>query len=201
MSIIDDLKTLSTQQRHIILRFTNRLRKQLPAAHTIIVTGRPGIQTARVLTDYELIVFVNECGNVNDEVCETVNDEVCETVSKRSDSELRAYGAVAESYPVCDPGLDYIRSARQVDSEESEAMTYGFKKVYEETRRSYLKFLSKHLMLFVKREYMSVITVNAREMEKSSPHYYRLYMNYQFKTGYVIYNRDVQSIMTIHLRV
>ncbi len=113
----------------------------------------------------------------------------------------KPYGSEEDPYPVIHPGLDYIRSTRLVDPEEAEAVSYGFERVEEVTLRSYLDFLTKHLMIFVKKDYLSVTTVNAAEMEISRAYYYRLYMSYQLATGYVIYNRDVRPTMTLHHRV
>ncbi len=72
---------------------------------------------------------------------------------------------------------------------------------YKETHDSYLKFLERHLMFFVKNDFMSVTTVNTTEMEKDCPLYSRLYIIYHSKTDYLLYNRDVQPFVTINHRV
>ncbi len=81
------------------------------------------------------------------------------------------------------------------------AETYDFENIYKETHDSYLEFLERHLMFFVKKDFMSVTTVNTTEMEKDCPLYSRLYMIYHAKTGYVLYNRDIQPFVTINHRV
>ncbi len=194
MSIKDDLKTLTDQQRLQLVRFANRLRKRQPAAHTLIITRRPGLLEARVLTDFELIVFVDKRRKVRDMQCDY-------TSKIKPTFHSKPYGSEEDPYPVIHPGLDYVRSARLVSPEEAEAVSYGFERVEEVTQRSYLDFLTKHLMFFVKKDYLSVTTVNAAEMEISRAYYYRLYMSYQLATGYVIYNRDVRPTMTLHHRV
>ncbi len=197
MNIIDDMKNLSDQQRRLIMRLANKLLKQLPTAHTIILTRRPGLKFASVLTDYELTVFVTEYGV-------SVCDSVCDSASKSSGSKSsvsKIYAAATETYRVCNPGLDYIHSARLVDEEEAEALSYEFRDVHDETRLSFLECLTKHLMFFVKKESMSVTTVNSTEMQKSDKLYYRLYMIFKLETGYVLYNRDVRPIVTIHTRL
>ncbi len=51
MSITEDLKNLTEQQRRHILRAANRHMKKLPTTHTIILTKRPTVKTAQLLTD------------------------------------------------------------------------------------------------------------------------------------------------------
>ncbi len=205
MNIIDDMKNLTEQQRLLITRFTNRLLKQLPTAHTITLTRRPGLKRASLLTDYEVIVFVNEVSGVSEHVRNHKNDGARSHVSESGNSKSsvsKIYAAATETYPICNPGLDYIHSARLIYEEEAEALSYGFKEVFEETRQSYFECLKKHLMFFVKRESMNVITVNSREMQKGKNlKYYRYYMIFHSKTGYVLYNRDVQPTVTLHTRL
>ncbi len=200
MSIIDDMKNLSEQQRRLITKSANRLLKKLPTAHTIIMTRRPGLKTASVLTDYELIIFVNGHAGVSDGLSDNVSGGANKSrVTKPS--AYKIYGAARETYPVCNPGLNYIHSDRLVNEEEAEALSYGFRDVHVKTRRSFLECLAKHLMFFERRESMSVTTLNTTEMEKNHLHYYRLYMIFKSKTGYVLYSRDVQPIPTIHTRI
>ncbi len=239
-SIIENMKNLTERQRRLITRFTNRLLKRLPTAHTIIMTRRPGLKTASVMTDYEVIVFMSDDGvsddgvsddGVSDDgvsdggVCDdgegVSNDEerncLCKCVSagvragvrdsvhKSRKSKLsisKIYTAEDESCRVCHPQLDYIQSSRLVDTEEvAEALTYRFPDIYERTHQSYLECLTKHLMFFVKKESMNVTTVNSTEMAKMNLLYYQIYMIYLCKTGYVLYSRDTQPIVTLHTRV
>ncbi len=188
MSIIDDLKNLTAQQRRHILRAANRHMKKLPTTHTIILTKRPTVKTAQVLTDFELIIFVND-----------VSDGGDRTVSESS--AYNAYGAKGETYPIIHPCLDYSQSARLVEPEESVALSYDFENIYKETQNTYLEFLERHLMFFVKKDFMNVTTVNTTEMEKERPLYSRLYMIYHSEKDYVIYNRDVRPIITINHRI
>ncbi len=194
MSIEDDLKTLTPQQRLQLVRFANRLRRHQPAAHTLIITRRPGLREARLVTDYELIVFVDKRRNVRDMDCDYSS-------IRKHTFRPRPYGGEEDPYPVVHPGLAYIQSARLVAREEAEAVGYGFGREDKVTQRSYLDFLAKHLMFFVKKDYLSVTTVNAGEMETNQAYYYRLYMSYQLTTGYVMYNRDVRPTMTLQHRV
>ncbi len=79
----DDLKNLSAQQRRHILRAVNRHLKKLPTAHTIILTKRPGVKTAQVLPDFELIIYVSDDGD--DDMRKICDDEL----RKICDDELR----------------------------------------------------------------------------------------------------------------
>ncbi len=229
---IEDLKNLTAQQRRHILRAANRHLKKLPTAHTIILTKKPGLKTACVLTDFELIIYVNDgddvrqmCDEVSDEVsdnsrqmcsevCDGVSDDLRQMCDELSDDEsddvsngisessaYNAFGVKEESYPICYPRLDYKRSARLVEPEEAVALTYDFENIYKETHDLYLEFLGKHLMFFVKNEFMNVTTVNTTEMEKDCPLYSQLYIIYHTKTDYVLYNRDVQPKITINHRI
>ncbi len=209
-NIIDDMKKLTEQQRRIIARFANTLLKKLPTTHTIIMTRKPGLKFASVLTDYELIIFVNEYGDdggdgndgegMNNCRCKCRFDNEGKSGKPKS-SASHVYAAVSETYRICNPQMDYIHSSRLVDKEELEALTYGFKDVHEDTRHSYLKCLKKHLMFFVKRESMSVTTVNTTEMHKKDRLYHRLYMIFKLETGYVLYNRDTRPMVTLNIRL
>ncbi len=239
MNTIDDLKNLSTQQRRIILRAAHRHLKKLPTAHTIILTKKPGLKTAQVLTDFELIIYVNEyddmrqmcdkvsgdevsgdevsgdevsgdnvrqmCGDDMRQICgDDLNDDPSDDLSDESDSEssgYNPYAATEKTYPICYPRLDYKRSARLVEPEESVALSYTFENIYKKTHDSYLEFLERHLMFFVKNDFMSVTTVNTTAMEKDCPLYSQLYMIYHFETDYVIYNRDVRPKITINHQI
>ncbi len=189
MSVINDLKNLSSRQRCMIQRAAGKLRKHLPLTHTIILNRKPGIETVRELTDFELVVFVN-AGS--------------EAERKRIISESlynKGSGVVSDSYRIYDPGLAYIRSEREVTPDEAEALTYEYTEVYDDSRQAYLEFVEKHLKLFVKADHMNVITVNASEMEKGNPLYYSLYVINLYKRGYVVYNRDIQPTVTVQKRV
>ncbi len=74
-------------------------------------------------------------------------------------------------------------------------------KTENRTRNSYLECLTKHLMFFVKKESMSITTINTTEMKKMNLLYYQIYMIFHSRTGYVLYSRDVQPIVTLHTRV
>ncbi len=215
-NIIDDLKNLSAQQRRHILRAVNRHLKKLPTAHTIILTKKPTIKTAQVLPDFELIIFVNDSDDMRqmcDEVCDSVSnnqrktcgdDQKCDEKGNHTVSDsstYNAFGAKEETYRIFHPRSDYSRSARLVEPEESVALSYDFENIYKETHDSYLEFLERHLIFFVKKDFMNVTTVNTTEMEKDCPLYSRLYIIYHSKAGYVLYNRDVQPIVTINHRI
>ncbi len=210
MNITDDMKTLSEQHRRIIARFANTLLKKLPDTHTIIMTRRPGLKIASVLTDYELIIFVGGGANgangangeneVNNCRCKCRCDDESKSRKPKS-SASNVYAAAAETYPICNPQMDYIHSSRLVDKEEAEALTYEFKDVHEDTRHSFLECLRKHLMFFVKRESISVTTVNTTEMQKKNRLYHRLYMIFKLETGYVLYNRDTRPMVTLNKRL
>ncbi len=198
MNIIEDLKNLTEQQRRHILRAANRHMKKLPATHTVILTKRPGLKTASVLTDFELIIYVSDgVRQMCNEVYECVDDD--RTVSKISADNI--FGAKRETYRVIHPSLHYKQSARLVEPEESVALAYDFESSYKGTHDTYLEFLAKHLMFFVKNNFMNITTVNTTEMEKDCPLYSRLYIIYHSKNDYVLYNRDVQPIITINHRI
>ncbi len=216
MNITNDMKNLTEQQRRTIARFANTLLKKLPTIHTIIMTRKPGLKTASVLTDYELIIFACDdgsrsdikckkvCDDIRKILCDGVNDSVSDVVGKNKNPKSSVpdvYAAVGETYPICNPQMDYVISSRLVDKEESEALTYGFKDVHEDTRNSFLECLRKHLMFFVKRESMSVTTVNTTEMHKKDRLYHRLYMIFKLETGYVLYNRDTRPMVTLQIRL
>ncbi len=189
MSIINDLNNLSSRQRRIILRAAGKLLRELPTTHTITINRKPGIDNGREITDFELTVFVNA---------------ESEAESKRIVSESvyrKGRSAVPESYRTYDPGFAYIQSERAITADEAEALTFEYAEVYENSRQAYLKFVEKHIKLFVKGDCISVITINAPEMEKSNPLYYALYTINRYKTGYVVYNRDIQPIITIQKQV
>ncbi len=209
-NIIDDMKNLTEQQRRIIARFANTLLKKLPDTHTIIMTRKPGLKFASLLTDYEVIIFVNDDSEGDDgegDDGKGINDRCkcrCDGESKNRKSKSSAsniYAAVTETYPICNPQMDYIHSSRLVDKEETEALTYEFKDIHEDTRHSYLNSLRKHLMFFVKKESMSVITVNTTEMHKKDRLYHRLYMIFKLETGYILYNRDTRPMVTLNKRL
>ncbi len=189
MSIINDLKNLSTQQRRFIQRAAGKLRKMMPATHTIIISRKPGIENGREFTDFELIAIVND-------------ESEAEKERTLSESDFnKGSGEVSAPYRIFNPGLAYIRSSREISPNEAEALTYEYEDVYENTRQAYLNLLEKHLKLYVKGDCMNVITVNASEMETSNPLYYGLYIINLYKRGYVVYNRYIQPIVTIQKQV
>ncbi len=189
MSVIDDLKNLSSQQRRFIQRAAGKLRKMLPTTHTIIINRKPGLQKAVNLTDFELTVLVNAESEAEKE--RTVSESLFNKGSGKVSAPCRIYT----------PGYAYIQSSREVDPDEAEALTYEYEDVYDNSRQAYLELLKKHLKLFVKDGSMNVITVNAPEMEKGNPLYYKLYTINLYLIGYVIYNRDIQPIVTIQKRI
>ncbi len=198
MSIIEDLKNLTEQQRRHILRAANRHMKKLPATHTVILTKRPTVKTAQVLTDFELIIYASDDDGMR-QMCGEVNDESDGTVSEISADNI--FGAKQETYRVIHPSLHYKQSARLVEPEESVALTYDFENIYKETHDTYLEFLAKHLMFFIKKDFMNITTVNTTEMEKDCPLYSRLFIIYHSRKDYVLYNRDVQPFITINHRI
>ncbi len=189
MSVTDDLKKLSSWHRRMIQRAAGKIRKYLPSTHTIIINRKPGIEDARKFTDYELIAFVN------------VESEVERERIISESAYNKGSGVQSEFYRIYDPGLAYIGSRREISPDEDKALTYEYEEVYDDSRQDYLEFVEKHLKLFVKDGSMNVITVNASEMEKDNPLYYSLYIISRYKTGYVVYNHDIQPIVTIQNRV
>ncbi len=188
MSVIDDLKTLSLRQRRMILRAAGKLLRQLPTTHTIVLRRKTGIEISREVADFELIVFVNAESEAETE--RIISESVYNGGS----------GAVSESCRIYDPGFAYMRCSYVLSSDEDEALTYEYAEVYDDTRRAYLEFIGRHLRLFVKAGNMNVITVNAPEMEKDDPLYYKLYIINQSERGYMVYNRDIRSRITIDKR-
>ncbi len=203
MSIIDDMKNLSELQCRLITRFTNRLLKRLPAAHTIIMTRKPGLKTALIPTDYELIIFMRDDGEGdNGEGDNGEGDDNDLSKNRKSKSSVsKIYTAAGVTYPVCNPQLNYIQCSRLVSEEDLKALSYRFPDTYERTRNAFLECLTNHLMFFVKEDTMNITTVNTTEMKKANLLYYQIYMIFHSKTGYVLYNRDVQPIVTLHTRV
>ncbi len=186
MNVIDDLKNLSLHHKRMIQRAAGKLLTELPTTHTILINRKPGIEKARETSDFELIVLVNAESEAERE--RIVSESVYNNGSE----------ALSENCEIYDPGFAYIRSEWAVAPDETEALTNKFTEVYEDTERAYLEFLPKHLNLFVKAGSMNVITINAPEMEKSDPLYYNLYIINKFDTGYMVYNRDIRSLITVH---
>ncbi len=194
MSVIDDLKKLSSRQRRIIQRAAGKLLRELPTVHTVVINRKPGIDTARMYTDFELTVFVNP-------ECEVECEVECAVERKHTVSESvynKGSGKVSESYRIYDPGYAYMESFREVLPNEAEALSFEYTEIYENTRQAYLELLKNHLKLYVKSDCMNVVTVNAAEMKRGNPLYYKLYIINLCARGYVVYNRDIQAIITIH---
>ncbi len=138
MSLIDDLKTLSERQRRIIHRAAGRLMRELPTTHSIIIGTKPEIENARELIDFELIIFVNAESEAENKriISESVYNKGPDTVSETS-----------RIFEIYNPGLAYIRSSREISTDEEEALTYEYNDIYDHSRKAYLEFIRKHLII------------------------------------------------------
>ncbi len=167
MTVNDDIKELSVQIKKLLSRRARQLLEELPGIHTIIIDRREGVAKARDLSDFELLIFVNE----NSEDC---NSDNC---------------------TIFDPGKGYVRTERPVLPDETIALQYRFTNLSEKRDSDYLNLLQEHLKVFKKNRFPDIITVNSQEMEKDDPLYYKLFISYRFKKGYLLYNRFMQSLL------
>ncbi len=183
----NELIQLPYEIKRSIARFAAKLLRDDPKIHTILLDIKEGIEKAEQITDFELQVFYH-----------AGSEEENRRIIAESFYNGGA-GETSENYRIFSPRRNYKQVQRRVQPHEVEALTFYFPHIHNKKGAEYLKYLEDHGTCFIKNDFLDVTTINSTEMEKSDPLFYNLYISYCFKKRYVIYNRLLKPIITMHI--
>ncbi len=181
MNVKHDIEELSDQTKKLINRDARRLLEDFPDTHTIVIDRKTGVTKARELADFELLLFIGD----NDSTDCSVSEPTFIAGSEKS----------CDSYPVYDPGRNYVRNDRPLPSEETDAVHYKFASIKEERNASYLELLKEHLKQFSRNQAPDITTVNSSAMKSCDPLFYKLFISYRSNKGYLLYNRFIKPLL------
>ncbi len=125
-----------------------------------------------------------------------------EKAKQVTDLELQVFyhtGSKEESCRDFNPGRNYQHGQRTVQPHEACVLASFFPQLHKKKEPEYMKFLEEHGTFFIKKDYLDITTINSTEMEKSDPLFYKLFISHSFKKGYVVYNRLMNPLVTMHL--
>ncbi len=187
MSIQNEVQQLPYGVKRSIARYSRRLLKEEPSIHTILLKIKQGVKKAEQITDLELYVFYHTGS-------EEENSRIIAESIYNGGS-----GEVSENCRIFDPGRNYQKARRTVLPHEASALALYFPVIHKKKEPEYMKFIEDHGTFFIKKDFLNITAINSTEMEKSDPRFYKLYIGYCFKNGYVVYNRLLNPFMTMHL--